>query len=136
MKGLKENIINKSVVVKGDYMAQWFKDSEFYCKCGCGRNNIEPDLVMLLDEARELANTTFKITSGCRCAKHNRRVGGSAGSSHLKGLAADIAASSSKKRFAILQALHMAGFSRIGIHKRFIHVDIDHKKPAMVVWLY
>ena len=117
-------------------MSQWFKSAEFECKCGCWKNNIDPDLIMLLDEARELAGVPFIINSGCRCKKHNRRVGGKTTSSHLRGKAADIKATSSKARFAILQALFMAGFNRIGVGKKFIHVDIDHKKPSTVVFIY
>ncbi len=117
-------------------MAKYFAPSEFDCKCGCGRNNITPDLVMLLDEAREEAGVAFRVTSGCRCKKHNRRVGGVAGSSHVKGLAADIRATSSKVRFKIITGLLLAGFSRIGIGKGFIHVDVDGKKVQEIVYLY
>lgn len=114
----------------------YFVLEEFDCKCGCGLNNIDLDLVSLLEEARELACIPFNINSGCRCGRHNRRVGGSPTSSHLRGMATDIKATSSKARFAIMQALFMVGFSRIGIHKRFIHVDIDRKKPSVVLFLY
>lgn len=117
-------------------MAQYFTLTEFDCKCKCGKNNIDPNLIVCLDEARELAQVPFIINSGCRCEKHNRRVRGSRTSSHLKGIAVDIKATNSKTRFAILQSLFMSGFSRIGIHKRFIHVDIDHKKPSTVVFIY
>ncbi len=117
-------------------MARYFTLDEFDCRCGCGKNNINLNLIAYLDEARELAQVPFIINSGCRCEKHNRRVKGSRTSSHLRGLAADIKATNSKTRFAILQSLFMVGFSRIGIHKRFIHVDIDHKKPSTVVFVY
>ncbi len=113
----------------------YFVLEEFDCKCGCGLNNTDLDLVTLLEEARELARIPFNINSGCRCDRHNRRVGGSQNSSHLRGMAVDIRATSSKARFAIMQALFMVGFSRIGIHKKFIHVDIDRKKPSVVLFL-
>ncbi len=83
-----------------------------------------------------MAHTPFIINSGCRCEKYNRRVGGTPKSSHLRGMGADIKATSSKKRFAILQALFTVGFSRIGIHKKFIHVDVDPHKPSTVVFIY
>lgn len=114
----------------------YFIDSEFDCKCGCGKNNIDPDLVTLLNEARELAHTPFHITSGSRCGVYNRIVGGSPNSSHRTGLAVDIATGDSSTRFTILQSLYMVGFSRIGIGRDFIHVDIDHDKTPTVAWVY
>ena len=114
----------------------YFTDSEFECKCHCGKNNIDPDLVILLNEARELAKIPFVVSSGCRCGAHNRKVGGSPNSSHRTGLAADIEAGDSNTRFIIIQSLLQVGFSRIGIGRDFEHVDIDHGKDSMVAWIY
>lgn len=66
-----------------------FKQSEFTCKCGCGLNRIDLRLVKILDEIREHYNKPIIITSGCRCSKHNRNVGGVQGSRHVLGKAAD-----------------------------------------------
>lgn len=109
---------------------------EFDCKCGCGLNNISSSLVQRLQIAREIANTPFSITSGSRCAVHNRKESGLPNSSHLNGLAVDILIQSSRSRQIILSALIEAGFDRIGIAKTFIHVDIDSHKPEQVCWLY
>ena len=49
-----------------------FKQEEFTCKCGCGFNNINDELVLLLDIARGLAKVPFSINSAYRCEKHNR----------------------------------------------------------------
>lgn len=89
-----------------------------------------------LDDARKLAGVPFKITSGYRTESHNRRVGGVRNSSHTKGLAADIACSSGTNRFAIVNALIMAGFNRIGIAKNFVHVDLDASKTQFTIWTY
>ena len=115
---------------------KWFKLSEFNCKCGCGRNNVKEELLLMLDEAREEAGVVFRVNSGCRCRKYNEKVGGTTYSSHLKGLAADIRATSNKARFRIITGLLLAGFSRIGIGKRFIHADVDGKKPQTIMYLY
>ena len=66
-----------------------FQKSEFTCKCGCGTNNIDLRLVKILDEIREHFGRACIITSGCRCSKHNRNVGGVQGSRHVLGKAAD-----------------------------------------------
>lgn len=105
-----------------------FKKEEFTCKCGCGLNNMEFQVIEMLDEARELANIPFKINRGCSCAKHNKEVGGIEKSSHLYGLAVDISALNDKDRYMIVGALFIVGFRRILIYDSFIHVDIDLSK--------
>lgn len=68
-----------------------FKKSEFACKDGCGFNNIDINLVKLLEQIREhFGGKPLIISSGCRCAKHNKEVGGVQGSRHVKGKASDI----------------------------------------------
>ena len=57
-------------------------------------------------------------------------------SSHLKGLAVDIAVGGGSMRYAIRQALMQAGFDRFGLGPDFIHVDADTDKPQQVEWLY
>ena len=93
------------------------------------------DFLHKLDEARELAGVPFKITSGYRSPQHNLDVGGRIGSSHIKGLAVDIACVNSHQRQKILTALIQVGFKRIGIGKSFIHSDLDPDKPN-AIWLY
>ena len=117
-------------------MKNHFKHSEFECKCGCGLNNINGELLEDLNVARSIADTPFIITSGARCAVHNKNVGGLANSSHLTGHAVDIRADDSQERSLILEGLVLAGFKRIGISKHFIHVDNDPSKPNQVAWLY
>lgn len=68
---------------------KYFKKSEFTCKCGCGTNNIDLKLVKILDEIRQHYGRACIITSGCRCSKHNKAVGGVQGSRHVLGKAAD-----------------------------------------------
>ena len=65
-----------------------------------------------------------------------KSVGGTPNSSHLIGWAADISATSSNRRFLIVQALMEVGFNRIGIGDTFVHVDCDPDKVGNVIWLY
>ena len=68
-----------------------FKKSEFACKCGCGFDEVDLKLVRLLEAIREhFGGKPLIISSGCRCAKHNKEVGGVQGSRHVKGKASDI----------------------------------------------
>ena len=70
-----------------------FKVGEFLCKgtdC-CGNvAYINPKLVNLLQDIRDHFDKPVKITSGYRCPKHNKEVGGVSNSQHTKGNAADI----------------------------------------------
>ncbi len=113
---------------------RFFSEDEFNCSC-CDNNSVGRELILKLDLARELAETPFVITSGYRCPKHNKEVGGVKESAHVKGLAVDIAVSDNVARLNILKGLIIAGFRRIGIGKDFIHVDIDKSKPNNL-WLY
>ncbi len=93
------------------------------------------EFLFKLDEARMLAGTPFRITSGYRTEAHNKKVGGVKGSSHTKGCAVDIAVNSGLQRSAIVCALAKVGFTRIGIAKTFVHVDLDKEKQNSI-WLY
>ena len=116
-------------------MSKYFKINEFECPC-CKKNLISSSLIKKLDEARELAGVPFIINSGYRCEKHNKEVGSSKTSSHLLGLAVDIRVLHSTTRFIVIGALIKAGFTRLGIAKDFIHVDIDNAKANGVIWTY
>ena len=97
--------------------------------------NMDGEFLAKLDNARAIANIRFKITSGYRTKEHNAEVGGVSNSSHLIGVAADIAVGGGHDRYVILSALIKAGFRRIGVAKTFIHCDTDHSKPDSV-WTY
>lgn len=75
------------------------------------------------------------ITSGFRTPEHNKEVGGSPTSSHLKGLACDVAYSNSKNAFLIIKTALDAGFKRIGVAKDHIHLDVDEEKVQFCIWL-
>ena len=66
-----------------------FNRSEFACKCGCGFDTVDVQLLSYLEEVREEFGPV-RVTSGARCPEYNRSVGGSDKSQHLFGRAADI----------------------------------------------
>ena len=116
-------------------MTDHFNLNEFACKCGCGYDEIDLCLVQKLEAARKLYNSPMVITSGCRCHNHNNKIGGSKTSSHLRGVAVDIACKSSRDRIKMVECLLKSGFKRIGIAKTFVHADVDTSKPH-AMWLY
>lgn len=85
-----ENAWNNYCINNSWDSIKYFKKSEFTCKCGCGLNNISLNIVKIADDAREHFNNRAIVTSGTRCAKHNKEVGGVSNSKHLIGHAIDM----------------------------------------------
>lgn len=123
-------------------MTKYFKYSEFDSPLQQGSGQLMDDgFLYMLDNARHIADVPFTITSGFRIEADIERLEKegykvSKNSSHLKGLAADIACTDSITRYIIIDALLKAGFTRIGIAKTFIHVDNDLDKAQNCIWTY
>ena len=94
------------------------------------------NLISILDNIREELGKPIVVTSGFRTPAHNEKVGGKPNSSHLKGLAVDIACEDSRYRFELVRELLKHGVDRIGIGDTFIHADIDDDKSPNVIWTY
>lgn len=110
---------------------KYFKPSEII--------GLKPELVALLDKARDIAGVPFSITSGLRTPSQNASAGGVENSAHLLGKAVDIHCPSSVNRLKMVKALLEVGFKRIGIGKDFIHADIGNSSdnlPEDVMWTY
>lgn len=119
----------------------FFPEKEIACRCGCGANNVNDIFMQMLVMARKIAGIPFAMNRICSCPKHNNKVGGSETSSHISTKvieceAGDINCDNSRKRFIIIDALKKVGFTRIGIAKKFIHVDNDDNKTQKVIWVY
>ncbi len=66
-----------------------FTDSECACRCGCGKCDVSPRLLMLAEKIRDIFHAPLVTHSVCRCEVHNERVKGVKNSQHLKGKAMD-----------------------------------------------
>lgn len=68
------------------------------------------------------------ITSGNRCAFHNAAVGGEVDSEHLHPagcVGCDVAAATSRERYALRNAFYQAGFRRFGQYRDgHLHVGV------------
>ena len=73
-----------------DRLTKNFKREEFACKCGCGYNTVDFDLVNICQEIADYFHDVVTVSSGCRCTSHNKAVGGGVNSQHLLGRAADL----------------------------------------------
>ena len=116
---------------------KYFKPHEFACQ-HCGAEKITLELVEKMDKLRELHGLPLKITSGYRCKDHPLSVARPT-SSHIKGVACDISAKTSRERYMLLKLIfeHQL-FQRIGISgaDKFILDDVDQEKSDQLVWLY
>lgn len=109
--------------------SKYFKRSEFTCKCGCGDANINEKLLPVLDDVREHFGSPTTITSGKRCAKHNKAVGGAEFSQHVIGTAADIQVKGvSPDAVADYLESKYPDTYGIGRYKSWTHIDIRSKK--------
>ena len=124
-------------------LAKNLTTEEVQCKCGCGLEKISPRTVEMFQRVRDKCGYPLIVTSGCRCEKHNKAVGGVADSAHLPNAygycqALDIATPSPQVLFDVVKGLLESGCTRIGINfsKKFIHFDTDETKPQRVIFKY
>lgn len=101
-----------------------FSRKEFACKCGCGFDTVDSELLKILQWLREEVNVPVTITSGCRCVKHNKLIGGVYGSQHTLGRATDIQVYGYKPGY-IYGLLDVAFRDKIslGLYDSFVHID-------------
>lgn len=125
------------------YFDKYFKFHEFDSPDmpGSGEKFMSHDFLGKLSIARHVSQSPFQINSGYRTEAHNNTLRSfgymvSPISSHMKGLAADIHIANDLQRFKVLYGLQYAGFTRIGIGKYFIHVDMDESKTQNIIWTY
>ena len=88
--------------------------------------------LLTLDKARRYAHVPFVITDDYRQSDSDLGVSDSA---HKKGLAVDIRARDSRTRYYVVSGLITAGFTRIGVYDKHVHVDADDAKESYVMWL-
>lgn len=123
-------------MMKMENKYKYFTAEEFLkCTPPSPIEGVSESLLNKLDQAREIAGIPFVINSAVRSSAYERVRGRSGSSSHVSGKAVDIRCIDSSSRFAILSALIMVGFTRIGIYPRHIHVDVDNDRPQKVVFL-
>lgn len=101
-----------------------FTREEFACKCGCGFDAVDTDLLEVLIDLRNHFNSPVYINSGCRCLMHNRIIGGEDTSQHVRGKAADVRVRrfTPEQVYDYLTSKYPSRFG-IGLYGLFVHVD-------------
>lgn len=110
---------------------KYFKREEFRCKCGgkyCDGFPSEPSskLVSLADRIRDHYGVPMIVSSGVRCAAHNKNVGGVANSRHLRGLAMDFTVKN-ESADTVLEYVWKQPEVRYAykIDANYVHMDVD-----------
>jgi uncharacterized protein YcbK (DUF882 family) len=116
--------VNKQHLKKKGYISKNFKRDEFACKCGCGFDTVDSELIFVLQWLRDVVDAPIKVNSGCRCASHNASVGGAPSSQHVLGRAADIV-TSAEPPHRIHEILDRTFGDKLslGLYDDFVHVD-------------
>ena len=119
-------------------MTKNFKIDEFKCKgnlrgCNCEMpddvyKNIQ-ELAENLQIIRDELQEPIKINSAYRCENHNRKIGGTSKSQHVKGKAADIVVKNltPDEVANALDNLQQGGFIKsggLGRYDTFTHIDM------------
>ena len=101
-----------------------FRAREFDCKCygKCNETKIDEQLVAYLQKIRDHFGKPVDITSGYRCAEHNKAVGGVSSSLHTKGQAADFVIDGVDP-YDIAKYAESIGVKGIGHYDDFVHID-------------
>lgn len=103
-------------------VSEHFARREFACKCRCGFDTVDVELVTYLEMIRNNFNKPVIINSGCRCHNYNTRIHGASKSQHKIGRAADITINGVTPK-EIADYAESIGVPGIGRYKTFTHID-------------
>ena len=110
-------------------MSEHFKKSELACRCGCGFDAASDALITLAEAVRNVLGCPMIVHCCCRCASHNKVVGGSATSKHLTGDAMDFhtSAYTPQEAYDMIISAYEDGklplLGGIGLYSWGIHID-------------
>ena len=114
---------------KATQLSTNFKSTEFDCHGNgcCTQTQIDDKLIEYVQKIRDHFGKSVNVSSGYRCATHNKNIGGATGSRHSKGQAADIYISGVAPA-EIAKYAESIGILGIGLYEtdkdgHFVHVD-------------
>ena len=131
-KGVENTTMAANTYKKGQKtkLSENFVSTEFDChgKGCCSETTVNPKLVEYIQKIRDHFGKSITVTSGYRCATHNKNVGGATGSRHSKGDAADIVVSGVAPA-EVAKYAESIGIKGIGLYEtnadgHFTHIDV------------
>lgn len=116
--------------MKSGQLTPHFNINEFRCHCSKCDVVIPPSMLLaVLEDVRSHFKKRVNIMSGYRCLAHNTSVGGSKGSKHMEGIAADIIVEDINPVYVweYLKETYHDEFG-IGSYDSFTHIDVRQDK--------
>ena len=110
-----------------------FDIGEFDCH-HTGKNEMQPEFLLLIDELRARCGFPFVITSGYRDPSHPVEAAKKSPGTHAEGIAADIKVSNGHQAYIIMKHAFELGFGGIAYGNGFVHVD--NRDGIEVTWRY
>lgn len=130
-KGDENVIMAENTYKKGQKtkLSNSFYSNEFDCHGSgcCAETTVNPKLVEYLQKIRDHFGKSITVTSGYRCATHNKNVSGATNSRHTKGDAADISVAGVAPA-EVAKYAESIGIKGIGLYEtkadgNFVHID-------------
>lgn len=113
-------------------ISEHYKREEFQCKCNCGFNAVDFELLEVMEKIRKYWGRPVLVHCADRCLQHNRSVGSKDTSKHVRGLACD---------FHIEEISHINVYNHlekmfhdkygIGVYDWGVHIDV---RPDKARW--
>ena len=106
-----------------------FDRHEFECRCGCGFDVCDTELLLVLELIRNHFNLPVTINSAARCLNYNRSIDSKDSSRHTIGKAADIVIPgvNPAEVHDYVETL-MPTRGGLGSYSTFTHVDVSERK--------
>jgi len=102
-----------------------FSRSEFACKCGCGQDTADYNLIQAAQWVRDIVNSPVSISSGNRCKNWNKKINGSKTSMHLESKAMDFSVDGYRpiEIYHLLDEKYPSKFG-LGLYPAWCHIDV------------
>lgn len=113
-------------------ISEHFDRTEFACKCGCGQDTVDTELLDVLERIRGYYGEAVYINSGNRCKTYNKSIGGAPASRHIVSKAADISMLSIPVEdvYTMLSTRYSDKYG-IGVYDSWVHIDV---RPEPARW--
>ena len=102
-------------------------------------DKMDPALLIMLDNLREVYGYPIKLTSTYRSPEHPIEAKKAKPGEHAHGAAVDIACVGGEATYKLVKAAIEVGFTRIGISRKnnFVHVGVGYEgAPPITIWTY
>ena len=105
-------------------LSKHFSREEFACRCGCGQDTVDAELITILETVRNHFKKPITITSGNRCTAYNAKIGGAKASLHITSRAADFVVADTDPEDVYNALVQFVGDRfGAGLYNRWVHFD-------------